>query len=155
MNIGLIGCSATKLGEDTPEKKFRAQDIYIGNSFKISKNIGLKKFNCDDWAILSAEHKLLDKNAEIVYYDRYLPKQTPAYKKEWIKTVLKQLNENYDLQNDVFYIFAGSDYYRRLIPHLHCFVFGYKNSNTIDLDNITEYCYGKRLYKNDGDKEND
>lgn len=155
MNIGLIGCSATKLGKDTPEKKFKAQDIYIGNTFKISKNIGLEKFHCDDWAILSAEHKLLDKNAEIFYYDRYLPKQSAVYKRDWIKTVLKQLNEKYDLQNDIFYIFAGSDYYNRLLPYLHCFVFGYKNCNTIDLENKTEYLYGKQVINNNGEEEND
>lgn len=140
--IGLIGCSATKLGKDNPTQKFKAQDIYQGNTFKISKTIGLKKFKCEDWHILSAEHNLLDKNDEIVYYDRYLAKQSVSYRKNWIQNVLQKLKEKYDLDNDVFYIFAGSDYYNGLLPYLHCFVFGYKSSNLINLDEPTEYVYG-------------
>ena len=140
--IGLIGCSATKLGKDNPTRKFKAQDIYQGNTFKISKTIGLKKFKCEDWHILSAEHNLLDKNDEIVYYDRYLAKQSVSYRKNWTQNVLQKLKEKYDLDNDVFYIFAGSDYYKGLLPYLHCFVFGYKSSNLINLDEPTEYVYG-------------
>lgn len=140
--IGLIGCSATKLGKDNPTRKFKAQDIYQGNTFKISKTIGLKKFKCEDWHILSAEHNLLDKNDEIVYYDRYLAKQSVSYRKNWTQNVLQKLKEKYDLDNDVFYIFAGSDYYKGLLPYLHCFVFGYKNIKTINLDAPTEYVYG-------------
>ncbi len=140
--IGLIGCSATKLGKDNPTQKFKAQDIYQGNTFKISKTIGLKKFKCEDWHILSAEHNLLDKNDEIVYYDRYLAKQSVSYRKNWTQNVLQKLKEKYDLDNDVFYIFAGSDYYNGLLPYLHCFVFGYKSSNLINLDEPTEYVYG-------------
>ena len=140
--IGLIGCSATKLGKDNPTRRFKAQDIYQGNTFKISKTIGLKKFNCDDWHILSAKYDLLDKDDKISYYDKYLGHQSSSYKKEWTQKVLQKLKEKYDLENDVFYIFAGSDYYKGLLPHLHCFVFGYKSSNMIDLDSPTEYVYG-------------
>ena len=140
--IGLIGCSATKLGKDNPSQKFKAQDIYQGNTFKISKTIGLEKFKCDDWHILSAEHDLLDKDKEISYYDRYLGGQSSSYKKSWAQKVLQKLREKYDLDNDVFYIFAGSDYYKGLLPDLHCVVFSYKSSNMIDLDSPTEYVYG-------------
>ena len=42
MNIGLIACSKTKLGKDMPEKKFKAQDIYQGNTFK---NLNQKELN--------------------------------------------------------------------------------------------------------------
>lgn len=150
--IGLIACSCHKLGESEPERKFKAKDIYTGNSFRISKNIGLKRFNCDDWNILSAKYNLLDKDEEIAYYDVYLAKQSSDYKKLWVQSVITKLNEKYDLKNDVFYIFGGSDYYRGLLPYLHCFVFGYKNCNTIDLDNMTEYVFGIKAH---GGKEND
>ena len=150
--IGLIACSCHKLGESEPERKFKAKDIYTGNTFRISKNIGLKRFNCDDWNILSAKYNLLDKDQEIAYYDVYLAKQSSDYKKLWVQSVITKLNEKYDLKNDVFCIFGGSDYYRALLPNLHCFVFGYKNSNTIDLDNMTEYVFGTKAH---GGKEND
>lgn len=150
--IGLIACSCHKLGESEPERKFKAKDIYTGNTFRISKNIGLERFNCEDWHILSAKFNLLDKDDEIAYYDVYLAKQSSGYKKAWVQSIITKLKEKYDLENDIFYIFGGSDYYRGLLPYLHCFVFAYKNSNTIDLDNMTEYVFGKKAK---GDKEND
>lgn len=150
--IGLIACSCSKLGESEPERKFKAKDIYTGNTFSISKNIGLKRFNCDDWHILSAKYNLLDKDDEISYYNVWLHNKNAAYKNEWAKSVVSKLKDNYDLKNDVFFIFGGSDYYRVLLPYLHCFVFGYKNSNTIDLDNMTEYVFGTKSH---GGKEND
>ena len=153
--IGLVACSKHKLGEGTPEKVYKAQDIYTGNTFSISKRIGLKKFHCDDWHILSAKYNLLDKDTEISYYDMYLRHQSTAYKKAWIQSILSKLNDKYDLEKDVFYIFGGSDYYRGLLPYLHCYVFGYKNSNTIDLDNITEYRFGKKIAHQNKGGEND
>lgn len=150
--IGLIACSCSKLGEFEPERKFKAKEIYTGNTFRISKNIGLQRFNCEDWHILSAKYNLLDKDEEISYYNVWLHDTNVAYKKEWAHSVITKLNEKYDLKNDVFYIFGGSDYYRALLPYLHCFVFGYKNSNTIDLDNMTEYVFGTKAH---GGKEND
>lgn len=140
--IGLIGCSTTKQGKDNPAQKFKAQDIYQGNTFKISKTIGLKKFKCDDWQILSAKYDLLDKDDEISYYDMYLGNQSPAYKKEWAQKIIQKLGAKYDLKNDIFYIFAGSDYHTGLLPYLHCVVFGYKSSNAINLDAPTEYVFG-------------
>ena len=100
--IGLIACSCSKQGKNEPERKFKAKDIYTGNTFCISKNIGLKRFNCDDWHILSAKYNLLDKDDEITYYDVYLAKQKPDYKKAWINSVITKLKEKYDLENDVF-----------------------------------------------------
>ena len=58
--IGLIACSKHKLGESEPERKFKASEIYTGHTFRIARDIGLKRFNCDDWNILSAKYNLLD-----------------------------------------------------------------------------------------------
>ena len=142
MKIGLIACSKTKLGKDNPEQKFKAKDIYQGNTFKIAKNSGIQKYNCDDYSILSAKYGLLYKDKEISYYDSYLGNKSASFKKAWAEIVLEQLKALYDLEKDVFYIFGGKEYYENLIQHLHCFVFSYKNSNTINLDDVTEYCYG-------------
>lgn len=145
--IGLLACSKSKLGENSPKTLYKAQEIYTGYTFTISKNIGLNRFECEDWHILSAKHNLLDKDDKISYYDMYLGHQNSKYKKEWAATVISKLKEKYDLDNDVFYIFAGKDYYKDLLKHLHCFVFGYKNSNSINMDDITEYYYGKKISK--------
>lgn len=40
--IALIACSKRKLGKNTPNQSFLAQDIYQGNIFKTAKEKGLK-----------------------------------------------------------------------------------------------------------------
>lgn len=137
--IGLIGCSKSKLGKNTPNELFRAQDIYQGNSFKKSKTEGLKRFECEDFYILSARHKLLNKDEEICYYDDSLNNKKVAYKKDWADKVLECLKCKFDLTQVKFYIFAGENYYKYLVPHLNCVAFGYKNSNCIDFDKQTEH----------------
>ncbi len=141
-HIALIACSAHKQGKDTPEKKFRAMDIYTGNTFIKSKTEGIKRFCCDDFHILSAKYGLLDKDDEICYYDMYLGHQKLAYKKQWASTILEKLKSHYDLATTKFYIFGGSDYYKDLVPHLNCVVFSYINSNTINFDEAKEFLNG-------------
>ena len=57
--IGLLACCKRKSGKDNPAQKFKAQDIYTGNTFKKSKTVGLSRFGCEDWHILSAKYGLL------------------------------------------------------------------------------------------------
>lgn len=140
--IGLIACSSRKLGQDNLAEKYLAKDIYKGNTFIKSKEEGLKKYKCEEWYILSGKYGLLDKNERISYYNLYLGKQSAEYKKKWAENVLNTLKSKYDLKNDIFYIFGGKSYYEHLIPHLHCIVFAYKNSNCIDLNKPTEYRNG-------------
>lgn len=122
--IALIACSKRKLGADTPDKKFRAEDIYNGNSFNKSKNKGVDMYGCEDYFIISAKHYLLGKNAEIAYYDKTLNSMNENEKREWAEVVLKQLANKYDLVNDEFFIFGGRNYYRFLLPNLkNCTVF--------------------------------
>ena len=148
--IALIACSKSKLGKDTPNKFFSAQDIYQGTTFKIAKKQGLKKFACDDWFILSdkMDNNLLDKDSKIQYYDCYLREQTIAYKKEWTEKVLAKLKEkSFDLQQDIFYIFGSKVYQKCLCPKLkHCVSFKF-TPRIIDLDKSIKYEYG--VEKND------
>ena len=130
--IGLIACSSRKLGQNNPAEKYWAKDIYKGNTFIKSKEEGLKKYNCE-------------------YYNLYLGKQSVEYKKKWAENVLNTLKSKYDLKNDIFYIFGGKSYYEHLIPHLHCIVFAYKNSNCIDLNKPTEYRNGQ-VYDSKSDR---
>ena len=136
MKIALIACSKTKQGADDLTKKFRADELYLGNSFKKAKNEGVKMYNCDDYFIISAEHHLIEKDKMITYYDKTLNNMREGEKKEWSLIVLKQLAERFDLENDEFYIFGGSNYYKYLFPYLNCTVFKYRNSNTVLLNEI-------------------
>lgn len=140
--IALIACSKKKQGKDEPDKKFKAQDIYTGNTFQRAKSEGIKRFDCEDFYILSSKYYLLNKDDEISYYDMYLGSKSAAYKKEWAEKILTNLKGKYDLKNTQFYIFGGTVYYENLIPHLNCVVFKFKNSNTINFEESDEYKNG-------------
>lgn len=142
MRIALIACCKKKRGENSPEEKYKAKDIYLGNSFNKAKNIGVNMYHCDDYFIISAKHYLLDKNDEISHYDKTLNKMSTKERKAWAEIVLKQLSEKFDLTHDEFFIFGGGKYYEFLLPHLNCTVFEYENSNSILLDKPTSFRNG-------------
>lgn len=142
MRIALIACCKKKQGAENPNFKYKAKDIYLGNSFNKAKSIGVKKYGCDDYFIISAKHYLLDKDDEISYYDKTLNKMSIKERKQWVGIVLKQLESKFNLKDDEFYIFGGGKYYQFLIPHLNCAVFEYENSNSILLDKPTFYRNG-------------
>lgn len=135
--IALIGCCKKKLGKDNPSELFYAKDIYIGNSFKKSKEQGINTFDCEDYYILSAKYGLLDKNEKIPYYDKTLYNMKACDRRKWAEDILEELRSKYDFKNDEFYIFAGGKYYENLAGHLNCVVFKYINSNCITF-NIKE-----------------
>ena len=140
--IALIACSKSKLGKDNLERKYKAKDIYTGFTFILAKTEGIKRFDLDDYYIISAKHHLLDKDDEITYYDKTLNKMNKKEQREWAKIVLQQLKDKFDLEHDEFYIFGGTKYYKNLIPHLNCTVFAYFNCKKINLDKPTTYKNG-------------
>ncbi len=143
--IALIACSKSKQGQNDPARKFKAQDIYTGNTFKLSKTEGIRRYGCEDFYILSSKYYLIDKDDEISYYDMYLGSQPASYKKQWAEKVISALKAKYDTENTVFYIFGGKSYYENLIPHLkHCVTFAFINSTKINLDKPHEYEDGKK-----------
>ena len=144
MKIALIACCKKKQGQNEPDKKFKAKNLYLGNSFKKSINQGVEKFGCDDYYIISAKHHLLDKGELVSYYDKTLSKMSVKERHEWADEVLKELGAKFDLSNDEFFIFGGTKYYENLAPHLNCTVFNYQGSNSINLDSI------KAVYRNGG-----
>ncbi len=136
--IGLVACSKTKQGMETPDRLFKAQDIYLGRTFRRAKSEGLKMYQCDDWFILSSkeDYNLLDKDDLIKYYEVDLAKQGKSYKERWARTVISKLRQKgLDLKNDEFYIFGGKSYYEPLFPYLrNCVVFGFRGCSNILLD---------------------
>ena len=104
--IGLIACSSRKLGQNNPAEKYWAKDIYKGNTFIKSKEEGLKRYNCEEWYILSGKYGLLDKDERISYYNLYLGKQSVEYKKKWAEDVLNTLKSKYDLKM-IYFIFLA------------------------------------------------
>ena len=147
--IALIACSGRKLPEakEYPDRMFKAQDIYTGVTFKLARNIGVQKFHCDDFYIISAKHHLLDKNEEICYYNVQLKSSVINHEngkrlesnKNWAKKVLEQLAEKgYDLEKDKFVIFGGRNYYKNLASHLNCCVFNFNGKRFLKEDDLEQ-----------------
>lgn len=128
--IALIGCSKKKLGKNCPNKKFKANDIYLGNNFKKALNEGIEYFNCkNDFYILSDKYELLSKNDKISYYDVCLRDFSIYEKKKWASNVLQELKNKFNLVDTEFVIFASDIYCKYIKNHINCIVlkFNYRN----------------------------
>ena len=138
--IALIGCSSSKLGKDTPNALFPAGEIYQGKNFLKAKNQGISHFGCEEeYYILSGKFGLLHKDALIAYYDTYLGDFSESEKRAWAKKVLAQLEEQFDLKDTQFVIFAGRDYSKNIKEHLNCITLKYnRRILTFDVDEILE-----------------
>lgn len=100
----LVGCVKTKRTRPSA-----AKDLY--NSPLWEKRRRYAESSRMPWAILSAEHGLLDPDAVIVPYDRYLGDEPPAYKRAWSARLAGQVLERLsDLGLSAVEIHAGSAY---------------------------------------------
>ncbi len=102
--IVLISCVSKKQNHSTP-----AQNLYISPLFKMSLKYA-EKLKPDKIFILSAKYYLLPLDKEIEPYDVTLNKMSIKEKKAWAEEVIKELENNTDLNNDHFVILAGENY---------------------------------------------
>jgi hypothetical protein len=116
--IVLISCVSSKLNH-----KAKAKDLYLGPLFTSSLAYA-RKLQPDKIYILSALHHVVDLEQEIEPYDVTLSYVSPQKRAEkpglkvlnkqeaahWGQTVLQQLSQKTDLQNDEFTILAGKSY---------------------------------------------
>jgi hypothetical protein len=110
--IVLISCVSQKL-----PYRSKAEDLYISPLFK--KNLAYaRRLNPDAIYILSAKYGLLDLATKIEPYNLTLNSISAAEIKEWSKSVLHQLSQVADPQNDHFIFLAGMKYRKNLIPYL-------------------------------------
>lgn len=109
--IILISCCKQKLENGI------AENFYQSTGFKKSLAYA-KNLKPDGIFILSAKHHLVSLNQQLEYYDDCLNDKTENEKRNWGKTVLSQLAEKTDLENDKFIILAGKSYYKYLITGL-------------------------------------
>ena len=115
-NIALIACSKHKINHKT-----KAEDIYLGNLFKLSLALA-KEMQMDNIYILSSEYGLLDINTVIEPDKVCLKKFNKPEKEIWEKNVMNQLNQKTNIQSDHFYFFAGINYREYLtssLAHVH------------------------------------
>lgn len=115
-NIALISCSKIKQTEKT-----EAQDMYLGDLFKLSLALA-KKMKMDKIYILSSEYGILNPDELIEPDSVCLMKFNKQEKVAWSEKVVNQLAKYTDLSNDHFYIFAGINYREHLLnslTHVH------------------------------------
>lgn len=121
--IVLISCVSKKLNHKT-----KAKDLYVSPLFKKEFEYA-KLLNPDKIFILSAKYGLLNLDEEVEPYDKTLNKMNSKDIKEWANSVLTQLKEVSNLNNDEFIFLAGNKYRKFLLPSI--------NKKYIPMEHIT------------------
>jgi len=112
MKILLISCASKKL-----KSKAKAKNLYISQLFKYNLKYA-ESLKPDKTFILSAKHFLLPLEKEIEPYDLTLNKMSDKEIKHWAESVLKQLREESNLNEDIFIFLAGEKYRKYLVPSI-------------------------------------
>ncbi len=110
--IVLISCISKKLNH-----KSKAKDLYVSPLFRKSLQCA-KSLNPDKIFILFAECGLLDLNRKIEPYDKNLNKMSSDEIKEWLNSVLNQLQKVSYLGKDDFVFFTENNCRKFLLPHI-------------------------------------
>ena len=101
--VGLVSCSKSK--GDTP---CAARDLYT--SWVFQRSVDYVERECDEWAILSAKHGLVDPDAVLAPYDETLSGAPKAVREEWNRRVREQIEARYAGKRVRFVLMAGSAY---------------------------------------------
>ena len=107
MKIGLVSCA--KLKRKVP---CEAKKLYISTLF--NKALEYSQKNYDRTYILSAKYVLLNPNDIVKPYELTLKEQSDSYIKLWSYNIIKQLEKNHNIKEDVFYFHCGT-YYRKYL----------------------------------------
>ena len=100
----LVGCVKSKVSHPAP-----AKDLY--NSTLWSKRRRYAELSGMPWAILSAEHGMVDPDRVLEPYDRYLGRESASYKRQWgAKTAVQVLDRTAELGIAAVEIHAGAPY---------------------------------------------
>lgn len=109
--VGLIGCSKSKRGADSPETSYPARDLY--DSWLFDGRVRAVEAHCDEWAIVSAQHGYVAPDDELTYYDRAITDLAPAERRDLAAEVVDELPET-----DRLLILMGRDYAEPLLAEL-------------------------------------
>ena len=112
MKIVLISCVSKKL-----DYKAKAKDLYISPLFRFNLRYA-KSLNPDKILILSAKYGLVGLGDEIEPYDLTLNNMAISERKEWAESIVKQLDDKMNFENDEVIFLAGEKYREYLIPKI-------------------------------------
>lgn len=108
----MIGCVKRKRSS-----RSLAKDLYISDLFVKTRQY--VEANYDRWFIISALYFLVDPETVINPYDETLNDKTVEERRQWSKTVFKQIKQKLpDPSSIVIYFHAGKQYREFLIPLL-------------------------------------
>jgi cytoplasmic iron level regulating protein YaaA (DUF328/UPF0246 family) len=110
--IVLISCVSKKLATTS-----EAADLYISPLFRKNLKYAMS-LKPDKIFILSAKYGLVSLNKKIEPYDKTLNRMNAKEIKEWADSVLYQLKDVTNLEEDEFIFLAGNNYRKFLTPHL-------------------------------------
>jgi cytoplasmic iron level regulating protein YaaA (DUF328/UPF0246 family) len=112
VRIALLGCTKLK-------QKYQcdAGEMYTASPLFRTIKRYISKFDYDQWFILSAKYGLLKPTDEISPYDESLYDKSKTEYNQWVKTVIKQLDEIIT-EDVVVDFYCGKKYRDGLIPHL-------------------------------------
>ena len=103
LTVGLVSCSKSKRAGAG-----RARDVY--SSWVFRKSVEYVERECDEWAVLSAKHGLLDPEEVIEPYDESLSRAPKAVRDEWNARVRGQIETRYAGRRVRFILLAGNAY---------------------------------------------
>jgi len=110
--IVLISCVSKKLSHTS-----KARELYISPLFKLNLKYA-EQLVPDEVFILSAQYGLLPLDKQVEPYEKTLNNMRSKEIKEWAITVLKQIENIYDLSETEFTFLAGEKYRKFLLPQM-------------------------------------
>lgn len=131
-DLVLVSCVKSKRPSPAP-----AKDLYVSPLFRGERTYA--ESTGAPWFILSAEYGLLGPDDLVAPYERYLPDESPSYRRQWGERVLIQLRERFgDIDGRVIEIHAGSVYVGAIADQL-------RSEGAIVVDRLKGKTLGQRL----------
>lgn len=110
--VVLVGCVKTKADTRLP-----ARDLYRSPLFLRRRRYA--EGSGKPWFVLSALHGLVHPDEPIEPYDLYLATASEAYRHDWAKQVVEQIEQRFgDLTGQVFELHASAAYAHPVVPSL-------------------------------------
>lgn len=114
-HVVLIACGKRKATTPRPAAELYRGDLFI-KSFRYAESLRPTAVR-----ILSAKHHVIHPQRKISPYNLTLNTMSASEIRRWAERVIRQLEQEFDLQDDRFTVLAGANYRRYLEPHLrHC-----------------------------------
>lgn len=101
--VGLVACVKKKLSH-----RAAARDLYTSPLFKLSR--AYVESRCDEWAILSAKHRLVLPSDEILPYDETLAGARKAHLEAWGRRTWADICARWNPESTTFVFLGGAAY---------------------------------------------